>query len=882
MFDVRPTQRDGSLDMSKVKSVHRTVRIEPKKSRRLAGSQKFVPVTDVKTVSRRISNAANSQETVSRTNYANSPANFPDLEQKYPKNTPDIRVDQISDFDSYDSYRPEEFSANQAPHQAYAQQKVADHSIGHTPNSRNQLSAGYYWEGDREFQPSKRKKIAHAKNYFKAVKRLCKIILYLPALIIGYLGKSILAFAGHAKSLKLFFRPKRKHFKIPDFSGLELTFRQKFRTALSFALVLLFFSSLAPALGLVQKGIEAKSKITADSLMALGHFASAKDELSQNNFNQAAVNFDDSYKILSEANSEISQIGGNFSELLRFVPGLSKVASAKYIISAGENIATAGKNLSRVVSSVNNIGNPLSENGQADLSGLFLGLKDGIADASSQLKEAENNINKVGVDDLPAEIRDNFVTAKEKLAVVNSTLDNFNQYSQIFLDVLGYNGPRKYLFLFQNNQEMRATGGFIGSYGILDISQGSIKNLFVDGIYNPDGQLKARVIPPEPIQKMSAVWTMHDANWFPDFPTSAEKIAWFYEKTGGPTVDGIITLTPTVIQNLLEVTGPIEMPEYDTTVSKENFIEKTQNEVEVDYDKELNQPKQFIADLTPKILDRVFSLKGLDKNVKVLGILSRALKEKQILLYSKNYNVQKLISDQNWSGEILNADRDYLSVINTNINGYKTDGVIDETISHQSDVQNDGSIVDTVTITRKHNGGNEEYEWWNKVNADYMRVYVPEGSKLLEASGQTREIVSPPLDYKTLDFKRDPQVEQENQDAKIDEESGTKIYQDKNKSVFANWVYVSPGESATVTYKYLLPFRLEFDSLHHPADSFSVLYQKQSGSPGSKLISNIMLPEKYAAIWKWPDNLAKNGQSYTMETTLDVDKVVGLAIEKNQ
>ena len=60
----------------------------------------------------------------------------------------------------------------------------------------------------------------------------------------------------------------------------------------------------------------------------------------------------------------------------------------------------------------------------------------------------------------------------------------------------------------------------------------------------------------------------------------------------------------------------------------------------------------------------------------------------------------------------------------------------------------------TVTITRKHNGGNEEYDWWNKVNADCMRVYVPEGSEFLEASGQTREFISPPLDYAIAGFQK--------------------------------------------------------------------------------------------------------------------------------
>ena len=215
---------------------------------------------------------------------------------------------------------------------------------------------------------------------------------------------------------------------------------------------------------------------------------------------------------------------------------------------------------------------------------------------------------------------------------MNTSLKNFLDYSQIFLDVLGYNGPRKYLFLFENNQEMRPTGGFIGSYGILDIGNGRVKKLFVDDIYNPDGQLKARVIPPAPIQKMSAVWTMHDANWFPDFPTSAEKVAWFYEKTGGPTVDGVIAITPELLQDLLKVTGPIDMPEYGKTIDADNFTEVTQQEVEVDYDKDLNQPKKFVADLTPKILDKVMSERGLVPMMNTLKAFNTALSEKHLLL----------------------------------------------------------------------------------------------------------------------------------------------------------------------------------------------------------------------------------------------------------
>ncbi len=676
---------------------------------------------------------------------------------------------------------------------------------------------------------------------------------------------------------------------VPNFSELRIerdVFSQysvpKFRYAFSFASILILFSLLIPALSYFQKALNTRTLLLAKSNDALGRLAQAKDNLSNSNFEKAALDFSESRQILSDASQEIEKMGGNFSEILRFVPGISKLASANYMISAGEHFSIAGKNIAESVESLNSLENPLDFNNQANqpsLTDLFLNLQDGLQKSQEEISQAENDLNKVNIDDLPAEIRDKFLEIKSKLPIVNASIENFLDYSQIFLDILGYNGPRKYLFLFQNNQEMRATGGFIGSYGILDISNGRVKKLFVDNIYNPDGQLKARVIPPAPIQKMSAVWTMHDANWFPNFPTSAEKVSWFYEKTGGPTVDGVIAITPELLCDLLEITGPIEMPEYDVTIDAENFIEKTQKEVELDYDKEENQPKKIIADLTPKILDRVFSERELASIVKILKTLDSALAQKHLLLYSKNYNIQKLISEQRWSGEILNSNKDYLSVINTNINGYKTDGVIDETIHHQSEIQSNGTVVDTAAITRKHNGGNEEYDWWNKVNGDWMRVYVPKGAKLLAVSGHTREFVAPALDYQSLGFKRDPQLESVDDTARIDEESGTKIYEENNKTVFANWVYVSPGESVTITYKYVLPFKLSFDALHHPADSFSVLYQKQSGSIGSKLVSEIKLPENMRSIWHWPDNLRQSENSYKMETVLTTDKFVGIAME---
>jgi len=473
---------------------------------------------------------------------------------------------------------------------------------------------------------------------------------------------------------------------------------------------------------------------------------------------------------------------------------------------------------------------------------------------------------------------------KQKLPIVTSSVDEFLNNSYIFRDLLGGNGPRKFLFLFQNNNEMRATGGFIGSYGLLDISNGHIRNFFIDGIFNPDGQLMEKIVPPAPIQKISAAWSLHDSNWFPNFPTSAKKAILFYEKTGGPTADGVITFTPRIMERLLEVTGPVEMPEYGVTLTAENFIEKTQNEVEIDYDREENKPKKILSDLASILMERLFNTKDSTMLMKAVGVFSEGLSRKDILFYSTNDDVQSIISAQGWSGEILSTPNDYLSVVNTNINGYKTDGVIDEKIEHVATIQEDGSIIDKVTVTRQHNGGNSQYEWWNRVNADYMRVYVPQGSKLISVEGQTREFNKPPLDYNALGFKRDPDVEQEEKNMIIDEETGTRTYEESGKTVFANWVYVSPQETVVVKYVYLLPFKVSPTESEGKAsvDSYSLLVQKQLGSKGSDFSTKVSYDEKLDLVWSYPDDFqSDNARKFIYETKLDTDQFFAATFKKN-
>lgn len=648
---------------------------------------------------------------------------------------------------------------------------------------------------------------------------------------------------------------------------------------IGFTISCLLFSLIVPALGLVRQGLAVKTNVLSSSLEAYKNFYLAKDSIARADIGGAKTNFEKAWENFLLANNEIEKLGSGIISILEAIPGGSTVASGRALVKIGENLALAGKNLAEASQILANI-SPHDVLGQSAVLLTQRGtrVKELLIESRVALAEANDNFEKVEINSLPENVQGQLLLIRDKLPEVIGALDSSVAWTEIFLEILGHQKAKKYLLVFQNNSEMRPTGGFIGSYGILNLDRGQIKNLFIDGIFNIDGQLYEKVIPPRPIQKISTAWSTHDANWFADFPTSAKKITWFFEKTGGPTVDGVIAITPTVIEELLKITGPIEMPSYGVTLRTDNFVEVTQYKIEVDYDKEQKEPKKILADFTPLLLERISKLSFKDLP-KVLEVFNNALTQKHILLYFIDQELQAQIEAQGWAGKLEEAPRDYLNVINTNICGYKTDRMIKQEIQHQAEVQEDGSVIDTLTIIRHHQGGDQDYDWWNQVNANYLRVYVPLGSKLISASGQTLQAYVPPIDYQAQGFQPDPDVSAQESSLVIDPASGTHIFKESSKTVFGNWIFTSPGETTAVVYKYKLPFKLD---LEKEGQDFSILIQKQAGMVSNNLRAEIILPQEVEISWYYPPELFFDNQKITFEGDFDKDKFLGLILNLNK
>ena len=110
-----------------------------------------------------------------------------------------------------------------------------------------------------------------------------------------------------------------------------------------------------------------------------------------------------------------------------------------------------------------------------------------------------------------------------------------------------------------------------------------------------------------------------------------------------------------------------------------------------------------------------------------------------------------------------------------------------------------------------------------------------------------------------------------------DQNSGTQIFIETCKTVFGNWVFVSPGESVEIIYQYLLPFKID---LNQNSTSYSLLAQKQSGSVGSYFESILQLPEQAKITWQYPANLEMVGSKIKFSDNLQTDKFYGVVLVK--
>ncbi len=638
----------------------------------------------------------------------------------------------------------------------------------------------------------------------------------------------------------------------------------------------------------VGQGLSALDSVKGRVESAYESTVFAQAALAEADFEESEESFKHAEILLQEAQKDMQAAMSSFHRVLRYVDVTGTVRSGEELLVAAEEMARAGQHISKGVAALLEGQLSMGDGGSlVDAIGLA---RQEFTLVLDDLDRASRALDKVGSPFLPDDIKEQVNTLRETVPKIEKTMNMFLDQSGVLLTMLGAEQERQYLILFQNNHEIRPTGGFIGSVGLIDVDKGVVEKIDVQSVYNPDGQLKDFIAPPDPLLPVTNRWYMRDANWFVDYPTSARKVSQFFEKEGGPTVDGVIAMTPEVVRGLLSVTGPVEVPGYDVTIDADNFWEVTQDQVSYSYDKQLNKPKQFMADLTPLLLNKIFKAPA-EESLMVLKVLAEMIEQKYLLLYFRDDDLQERLREAKWSGELPRDMKGLLAVNNANIAGHKSDQFIEQEIDYRMELMLNGDVDVMATIRRTHNGPTEasDYEYpedenpSTKDNIVYQRVLVPEGAELIDAQGFAAESIIPRFVRAEPGIKlsADPEVA-EWQRAQVKHESGTMIGKEAEHTFFANWLITKPGETTVALYHYRLPKHVVMPNIVDPAELFQAMIVKQPGDMRTNVRVSMSIPKGMRIVHTVPDDgvTQVSSQEIIYRGMLRRDVIVGMVFER--
>lgn len=410
---------------------------------------------------------------------------------------------------------------------------------------------------------------------------------------------------------------------------------------------------------------------------------------------------------------------------------------------------------------------------------------------------------------------------------LSSYQNQLSQINTVFLNApeflnaaLGITGERNYLVLSQNNDELRPSGGYISTYGYLTIRNSRVTGYgysatsttspnppnadFVSELNIPNWWLRYR----EPIY---AAW---DGSWFADFPSTARMAMWYYNTGSNPhsPVEGVIAIDITGFEYLLAVLGDVTVPSYDVTVNAQNFRQ-------VIYDIRAfgqgSEPhKRFLVALYQEIFSQWQNASiNTAQNTEILGALLQALKEKHIMLYFNDEQLNQAVDLLGWSGAQAPAvDHDYLMVADANL-GNKSNHSIYRSLTYDVDIRADGSVNGRATVS---------YDYSASV-ADNDPAVDPEFHGPLDYSNLVQVFV--PLNTSLVGATNTP--------------STPTVVNNTSNTEFVTRLFVPYDSVQPYQFSYTTPPIIDTIGTYK---RYRLLLQKQPGTPTSTLSVQVMLP----------------------------------------
>jgi hypothetical protein len=403
-------------------------------------------------------------------------------------------------------------------------------------------------------------------------------------------------------------------------------------------------------------------------------------------------------------------------------------------------------------------------------------------------------------------LRDNIVNLKDQFEGMTELFVNAKPLIKKLPEILGSKKEKTYFILYQNDKERRATGGFLTFYAIFKINNGKMTIYKSDDIYSLDASIGDHPKAPAEIltyHKGVSQFYIRDSNLSPDFVESVKLFESLYQKSGQKVVyDGIIALDSKILVDMLTIFGDVDVngitfsAKLDKRCDCPEAIYTLFDLVDrpVGYFKE--NRKGILGDLMYRLFYNAIGFSPSKYWGTLMQTMFKNLDEKHILVYFTDPSTQKSLEQLNFAGRIRDYKGDYLHINNVNFAGAKSNMFISEAVESKTNGENREV---TITFRNPYPASDCNLErgglCLNAILRNWIRFYVPQGSKLVKFDGSSKKV---------------------------------QTYDELGKTVFEGFLEVPTQGQAKVTVKYTLPSSVD-------TRNYSIMVQKQPGVEEQKL-----------------------------------------------
>lgn len=433
--------------------------------------------------------------------------------------------------------------------------------------------------------------------------------------------------------------------------------------------------------------------------------------------------------------------------------------------------------------------------------------------------------------------------------------------------ILGDEGPRRYLVAFGDLSYLRGAGGSTLAIAVLTADEGRIDLSQATQVFRFfDRQIDYDVpVPPDNwyLQELPLSRRLGNANWSPHFPSSASVMADLYELVASEQgidrlpLDGVIQVDAPALALMMRATGDIQVPQWPEPISSQDVAEIAY----VDSHIELGglERKEMAAELVAEAWARIGNPPDAEALLGSIVALGKALSGKNVQVWFADQAEQDLAVDLGWAGQIRGDAGDYLYVVEDNLETDALDFFARQTVEHDVTIAGDGSlgVVTTVRMTVELPEGPAYRQPpisspRGTTKKTMVNLYVPEGAEL--------------VDVLYDDARGRGTVE----DVREHVEQGRRILTANLQS--------DPNEPSALIFRYRVPDGL-VEILGGPA--YRLTMQVQPRMILDELVLRLHLPEGMSVRGD-PHRfeVADDGRTATLERTVDTDFTTQILLQR--